>query len=412
MKIGSFAGHFGVSRDTVRYYCKLGLLIPDDSGAQMDFKEREMRDMEQIMRLRSWNFSMNEIRKYMDIRRVSTMVEPETIQDILTMLEEKRNHLAEEAKNLTDICSDIDRQIGQILNRDEKPRAHTGVPLSALSLLVCPECGEPLELENAALSRKYIYRGRLCCRCGYHAEIEDGIVRTENVYAGGHDSPDLRRGLYRDVSDDFVGYMQRCTNYALKTLQKMDLHHKVILESHINGYFFLYNHLRSLSGDCTYIIVDKYPEMLKMYKRNIEHLGMEMNILYIADASMNWPLRHHAADVLISFMADNEHSLYFDMPYIRDIKRYLSPSAPVIGAALGYHYGAKSLKELKKKYPEGSNTAFIYEAFPMMYEAEGYQMERRVVGSMRKTAAQYAFSCHVDGEELLMSHFAASPKME
>lgn len=409
MKIGEFSERFGVSRDTVRHYCKLGLLIPDNSEAQARFSERECLDMERIQRMKDQNFSLQEIRRYLDILRVSTMVEPESIQEVIDILNQKRDELQDKAKAMLATCASIEKDIEELSDRLENSSIRSGVPLNALSLLVCPHCGQPLELENASLSQNYIYCGQLCCRCGYHADIEDGIVLTGNLYTGSHDSPDLRRGLYRDVSDDFVLYMQRCTDFALRTLQNLDLHRRVVLETHINGYFFLYNNLSHLEPDCTYVIVDKYPEMLRMYKHNIDQLGLRLNILYIADAGMNFPLRHGAADVLISFMGGNEHSLYFNNPYIRDMKPFLSPKAIVVGTTLGFHKNSISLQQIRSKYVEGDGNGFCYEDFPAFYRAEGYAVSRQLVGVMQKTSNRYSFECHLDGEDLFMSHFLAKP---
>lgn len=45
MKIGEFAKQFGVPKDTVRFYIKNNLLIPNDQGAQYEFTDREVQAM-------------------------------------------------------------------------------------------------------------------------------------------------------------------------------------------------------------------------------------------------------------------------------------------------------------------------------------------------------------------------------
>lgn len=44
MKIGEFARVCNVTKDTVRYYVNIGLLIPKMQGSQMSFEEREYAD--------------------------------------------------------------------------------------------------------------------------------------------------------------------------------------------------------------------------------------------------------------------------------------------------------------------------------------------------------------------------------
>ena len=409
MKIGEFAVRYNVSRDTVRHYIKFGLLIPDDTGAQLHFGERECHDMETILRMKSQCFSLVEIRRFLDIYRVSTMVEPESIQDIITLFNQKKKELQQQAQNLMATCTDLEHEVRQLQEHLLPSDVRNDVPISALSLLACPRCGQSLELENASLSHNCVHQGLLRCRCGYHASIEDGIVMTDNRYTGTHDSPDLRRGIYRDVSPDFVTYIQRCTDFALRTLGKMDLHRRVVLENHVNGYFFLYNNLSHLEPDCTYIIIDKYPEILQMYKRNIEQLGLKLNILFIADAGLDFPIRHGAVDVLVSFMGCNEHSLYFQNPYIHDMKPFLNQKAIVLGANLGFHRESRSLRNIRKKYPEGDGNGFCYEDFSEHYRNEGYLVERQPVGVILETSDRFSFECHVAGEELIVSHFLAKP---
>ena len=410
MKIGDFAGKFHVSRDTVRYYIASGLLIPDNHSAQYDFTERECRDMETILKMKQQQFSLAEIREFLSVLRISTMVEPESIQNVLDLLEQKKDYLEKQIGSLRKICDSIDEDIQTILHMETQSRKLTGVPLRALPLLVCPYCGNPLELKDASLNSRYVYGGLLHCRCGYQIAIENGIIKTGNLYTAPYDKPDLKRGLYRNVGDNFITYLQRCSDFALRELKKTDLAGKVVMEGHCNGYFFLYNHLEALSDKCVYIIQDKYPEMLEMYKRNIERLGLELDILYLADAGTCFPLRPQCVDILMDFMGDNEHSLYFKNFYISDIKKYLAPKAKVIGASMGYRTGAKSLAALRKKYPEGDWNGYCTDKWEKLYTQAGFCREAYPVGVMLESCDQYSFECHLQGEEYFFEYFRAVRK--
>ena len=149
MKIGEFSRRYGVSRDTVRYYVNAGLLIPDDQGAQYQFTERECQDMETILRLKGLCFSLKEIAEYLSVLRVSTMVEPESIRDVVDFMDHKKLELEEQIKSLQEIHEAIDAEIYTFSRL--KPRAvkKTGLPLAALHLLACPYCGKGLELKQA-----------------------------------------------------------------------------------------------------------------------------------------------------------------------------------------------------------------------------------------------------------------------
>ncbi len=407
MKIGKFAEKFGVSRDTVRFYIRSGLLIPDESGAQLEFGERECRAMESILRMRRQKFSLRQIKRYLDIRRVSSMAEAASLEEILELLNDKHEELMVEIRTLEEICHEIEADVASLYHTGSAEK--TGVPLMALGLLACPHCGGMLDLENASLGSRYVYSGDLSCHCGYHARIEDGIIRTGNIYTGGYDSPDLKRGLYRNVCDSFVTYFQKCMDLTRDRIMRHDLAGKVVLEAHINGYFFLYNNLSYMEKDCLYVIVDKYPEMLEMYKSLIDRINPGLRIIYLADNSMNWPLRKKSVDLMVSFMGDNEHSLYYTSPYIDDVKPFLKEEAEVVGAVIGFPLRTESLRNVARKYPEGGGAAFAWDVMPEYYRASGYTYDRELIGTMTETCSQYTFECHKRGEELRIGCFTAKP---
>jgi len=92
MKIGEFARKYNVSKNTVRYYVEHGLLIPE-SGLQYQFGKQEEEDMEMILRMKAQFFSLKEIAAMLSIRHTSNMIEPYTIQDCISILEQKRVEL-------------------------------------------------------------------------------------------------------------------------------------------------------------------------------------------------------------------------------------------------------------------------------------------------------------------------------
>ena len=63
MKIGQLAKLCGVSVATIRYYVSMGMLIPNDSSAQYDFSEREVEDLNLILKMRKHQFKLKEIHR-------------------------------------------------------------------------------------------------------------------------------------------------------------------------------------------------------------------------------------------------------------------------------------------------------------------------------------------------------------
>ncbi len=239
-------------------------------------------------------------------------------------------------------------------------------------------------------------------------QIQEGIIQTGNVYKGDYDRPDLQRRIYYDINENLATHLQKCSDYIVSRMKGRAIKGKVVLEGHINGYFFLYTNLKALDPDCLYILIDKYPEVLKMYKSNLEQLHLERNILYIADASTTPPLKKGSVDLLISFTGDNEHSLYFRSSYIADCEPYLSPSAHVLGAKLEYDSRALSLKRLRQSYPEGNGNGYCRGMTCNAYEKLGFRWQEQAIGEMEVIRKKFAYRNHVDGEKLQISCFHAS----
>lgn len=143
----------------------------------------------------------------------------------------------------------------------------------------------------------------------------------------------------------------------------MNLHGKVVLETHINGYFFAYNHLDSIPEDCLYIVTDKFPEMLEMYKKLIEMLPIKRRILFVADADTRLPVRRNSVDVLVACMSDTENSFYSKKPYIQVVSPYLKENAVICGSLLGYRGCSRSQRLWLEKYPEGCEFPACIDSF-------------------------------------------------
>ncbi|MEA4933263.1 MAG: MerR family transcriptional regulator, partial [Lawsonibacter sp.] len=86
MKIGELASRTGLSRDTIRYYINNGLLVPEKNDAQYNFSERELQDLQTIIKMKRQNFNLTEIQNYLSLKRLSNLIEPETIDECLRMM--------------------------------------------------------------------------------------------------------------------------------------------------------------------------------------------------------------------------------------------------------------------------------------------------------------------------------------
>jgi len=414
MKIGELARQCGVSPATIRYYVRNGMLVPNDSGAQYDFTQREYQDLQLILRMKQKNFSLKEIQDYLVLTRHSNFIEPDTIGACLKMWEDKRAEISAEVDQLQQSIRDIDREISTLRQYSAKPVRQTGVPVSALGLLACPYCGRQLMVDNASIQEDFVYSGILHCgnaECheNYQAVIEHGIVKTGNIYTAPYDSPDLKRGLYRNMVSGFSSALQKCSDYFCDRLKSTDLGGKVLLEGNINGYFFLYRNLELIPENCICVVMDKYSEMLEMYKTLIEQMEIKANILYIADAGERFPLRDSCVDLCISYFGENEYQFYHRHTFLQDVARHLKPNARMLGALISYDKASVTRQNLAKKYPEAGSHCHQMDYLKEDYRKLGYHMELTEAGCVTDSGIyQYSFSCHVRGEPLRVYHYTAA----
>lgn len=403
LKIGDFADLYQVSKDTVRYYVKMGLLRPQVVGTQMHFGEKDKLDMGTILRLKNMQLSITEIRSLLYLKRMSNFIEPATLNRCIELLENKAKELRQQRENLDASLELLQQEIRQLEER--KKVAHTaasGVPLEAIALLRCPHCGKSFTIEGGEISRSFLMKGQLRCDCGCQMEIRNGILLTGNLYTGNHDTPDLERKLYHETGLQFSICAPRCPEFMLQELNKRDLHGKVIFEGNINGYFFIYNFLDNLPQDCLYIIADKYPEVLADYKSLMETLALDLKVLYIADAGEHLPLARESLDLVVALFGELEYSFYHKQCQLQNLKEQLKPGAELIGAYQSLPWGSQSRKNLMRKYPEGSSRMCSMKALEEEYRQNGYSLKTKLLGTVLETTKHHMYTEHVDGEPLEM----------
>lgn len=407
MKIGEISRFCDVSKDTIRYYISLGFLAPRRRNAQYRFSQRDIDDLLYIQRLKGMQFSLKDIESIMRMRSTSNWVEPSTIAEYSLMLRSQRGELITRQTQLQASADMIDRELDQLSRRLVFKHSDTGVPLRALPYLACPRCGEPLPIEGASFSHKYVHNGLLGCGCGYSATIENGVLLTGNRYMGSYDSPDLERRLYRTLSSDLLRIYHGCSGYIAEQLHALSLSDRVVLEGNINGYFFLYNHFADLPKDCLYVIVDKFPETVAMYKGLIEQLNLDLDILYIADASFGYPLRAGCVDVCLDFFGSNEQQFYHEDGFVHAVAPFLSERALVVGSYMELDSRAQSRRLVTEKYPESSRR--VYSFTPILAELKdlGFEIRTQEAGTLTKTQNEFSFSCHLEGDEMRFYSFTA-----
>lgn len=264
-----------------------------------------------------------------------------------------------------------------------------------------------MDLEQASVSRNYVMSGDILCSCGHHAKIERGIVKTGNHYIGKHDTPDLGCQLYGTLCNEMLKAYQSCCNYITDEFQRIDLNGKTVLEGYINGYFYLYNYFQQLPRNCVYVITDKYPEMLLMYKELIERLNLKLDILYIADNTAELPLAEQSVDVCVDFFSSTEWSLYQRDEYPHAMSRFFAPKCQIVGSFIDVPPFSCTKKNLQQKYPEGNPDLYCFSILCDSWRREGFTLTSQLCSHIKKTQNSFSFTCHVDGDDLCIYTYHA-----
>ena len=98
MRIGRFCEKFQVSEDTVRYYIREGILIPELHNKQYHFDASAEADMEMIRSLKANRFTLKEIHRIMSLYRLSKFAAKEDREQLEQIYLEKQRELADRLK--------------------------------------------------------------------------------------------------------------------------------------------------------------------------------------------------------------------------------------------------------------------------------------------------------------------------
>ena len=415
MKIGELSRKYNISPHTIRYYIERGMLVPKGQ-AQYTFSEKDEEDLRLILKMKQELFPLEGIADMLTLRRTGNLVEEDTLRQSLAVMNTHLERLHGQILQLQDAVRMTEQDRAELQSRasqlmDQAP-CQTGVPFSALPLLRCPVCGQPYRLYDAVLDSRYVFQGTLRCSLGHEIRIEHGLIKTGNLYTGNHDWPDLNRGLNRELGNQYMSWLMRGQDVLAEQLKGLGLHHSVLMETHINAYFFAYNHMDVIPEDCLYIVIDRFPEMLEMYKTHLEKRGIERDILYIADDSTSYPLREACVDLLISVVSENEYSLYHTDSYLASMKPYLAPKAPVLGIFTGFHGHTKTQARIHEKYPDSCRVPYELGNHERQFREAGYRLEEKVISVVEdvKSREHYSFSGFVPGDKLHIMAYKAIPE--
>ena len=166
MKISEFSNKSNVSEQTIRFYIKKGLLIPLHTSYQYSFSEQDLKDLRYIQSCKRMGFSLEETLRILSLHRVASLHGPKEVSYLLNILQRKRNELEKAQEALKDSIQELSRSIEEYQLKISNPVRTSGMPLSFLDLLECPDCHGAFTLSDAVIRNGQVLSGRLSCGCG------------------------------------------------------------------------------------------------------------------------------------------------------------------------------------------------------------------------------------------------------
>jgi len=128
VKIGEFAERTGISKDTIRYYEKIGLLQPEIINKYREYNNNDVILIETIIKLKQTGFSLLEVKmlfdwsKNTDHNKKLTQEEIQNVLQIKEIFQNKYTQMVQNENNIKQIkrvLLNADYKIEQLLERNK-----------------------------------------------------------------------------------------------------------------------------------------------------------------------------------------------------------------------------------------------------------------------------------------------------
>lgn len=429
MKIGDFANKFDVSISTVRYYIKNGVLVPSKKdNCQFEFSEKDIEEMKIVLALKKLFFSIEEIKQYLKITRIYNGEDLSMAEHLVGIFEHKIGLLRKEVNERQTAISSIERRVNTLNNMvlqqhslsENHFKKNIGIPVEFLKYIACPKCGSYFNNELKTHENRII-SGKLCCSCGYEAEIEDGIILApaESTYYSSNDFKVLHYQEIPPENADFVFFQyldsltdevitllyqtyndisQRLRELYASTNELPELIFVPDLASHylyqnINEPFFKEYFHRS------FIIVTGFSkENILAIKSHMDAIAPNANIIYIANAIYELPIQKKSIDLWIDATSSYNFAFFHPETLHSKIAPYLKAGSIIVGLTKYYDPSARSLSRIKKNYSQELRNHSLITFFEQRLQNDGFNITyEKDIGFTTNPGSYYEY--HAKGEK-------------
>lgn len=413
MRIGAFSARFSLPVSTVHYYIDNGLLVPLKSNGQYRFSKADIREMDMVNKLKSLSFTIQEIKEFLQAVRTYNTSDYQINAVLKNLYFCKQARLERQINKLTAITCAIKAEITS-LEQEAEPRASIcGMPLACVPLLACPGCESALNWEDVSLRDNQIYSGQISCRCGYRAQIEDGIIVTNSdtsfYMSEKFHIEHYQRGSEKD--DDFVyfEYMNRISQKTTTMIHKsyvwmdaalsaLSTSPRVIVLPDLSAhYLYKYSHAPYFKN--ALIIVSGFTKKnILAVKSRFDAIERNLNIIYVANTIFELPIKKGTIDLWIDAIASYNFSFFHYQDTLHQLLApYFTGDAIAVGLTKYIDAGAKSLQNIKELYSRSHRENSSLPAFHRILRETGWFMRcEEVHGYVREPGDYYEYMDKAD----------------
>jgi DNA-binding transcriptional MerR regulator len=402
LKIGKFAKQFDLTIDTVRYYIEIGLLTPEKIHNQYTFDDRCEKDLEEILELKSMRFTVSQIQKIFSIKRFTNLTNQDGLDYYVSFFDNKKHELLNEKDLITKAIKDINEKIISIRKNFNDNYTKIGVPLFFINFLYCPECDSKLNLSKGSIEDNQVFKGELSCKCGYKANIDNGIIITDSA---DYNKPEIEEvekpgeNYVKKSNQSFVNLVYKGMDWIYKRFNKFDLSNKFILELGTGSGFFLKKIIGNIPESSFYIACDDKYEVIKSSKNYMESMGKTGNIIFVSSKFSKIPIKKGIIDIILDVYGSSSRNLKNDVSPIQGTKNFLKINGYWLGSYLYFKESSKTLKKLDSKIKD----KFLLENIKASFNINNLkEIESYYLGNSKKTGYTEPFI--IDGDTV--NHWA------
>ncbi len=375
MKISEFSNKYNVSNDTVRYYMKLNLIVPQKKGGHYIFDKDCEKEIKEILRLKDMGFTLQEIKKIFYFKRIGKLTSFQRNNYYQSLYKEKIQEIKEEIKQLQSAKVELKEKIEDLQKENYDNKITMGIGLDSLSLFACPDCKNELALSAEKVIENNIIEGTLSCSCGVSLKIKKGILYSNNVKRDKYISEineiesEHIEDYIKTTDPDFMDESYQSMDWLKQEMDKLDLKDKIILEPGTGYGYFLRQIYNELPKSAYYICIDNKPHLNRYLKRILEMTGKKSNIIFITADLPKLPIKDKIIDVLVDFTGTSVYCFENEKFLPSQLDRYLKEEIIMLATFIIYRkFGSKN--EIDRSFRKN----FIYREVKNMLIDQGLEI--------------------------------------